>query len=253
MNKLTKIDTIEELNNNLKKVEAYLNFDEGKEMRKEMIRLIERGKNFIAYQIGNEIHFAPSRFVGYKNNNIAVHLESREKHGTTTSNNLRKKSLLGQDNTDDKLCRLYIEYCKTLNPNSNVVEYPNKPQTFWMYNIDYFEDEIETYDGFPEGKESEILHKRKERSSKLIALAKCIYIKKSKCKCQICGFDFYETYGVLGQNYIEAHHIIPVSELNKEGKTRIENIAFVCSNCHSMLHRKRPWLSINELNNLINS
>lgn len=34
-------------------------------------------------------------------------------------------------------------------------------------------------------------------------------------------------------------------------ETKIEDIAIVCSNCHRMLHRKRPWLSINELKQLL--
>jgi predicted HNH restriction endonuclease len=33
--------------------------------------------------------------------------------------------------------------------------------------------------------------------------------------------------------------------------TKVEDIALVCSNCHRMLHRKRHWLSINELKQLL--
>jgi predicted HNH restriction endonuclease len=33
--------------------------------------------------------------------------------------------------------------------------------------------------------------------------------------------------------------------------TLVEDIALVCSNCHRMLHRKRHWLSINQLRQLI--
>ncbi|EOW9267990.1 HNH endonuclease [Vibrio cholerae] len=38
---------------------------------------------------------------------------------------------------------------------------------------------------------------------------------------------------------MEAHHIIPLSELcSVDGsKTRLEDLAIVCSNCHRMLHR----------------
>jgi len=34
-------------------------------------------------------------------------------------------------------------------------------------------------------------------------------------------------------------------------KTKPEDIVMVCSNCHKMLHRRRPWLKIDELKNLI--
>jgi len=48
----------------------------------------------------------------------------------------------------------------------------------------------------------------------------------------------------LGRGFIQAHHTIPVSELRKESKTKVRDIALVCSNCHRMLHRRRPWLRI---------
>ena len=40
--------------------------------------------------------------------------------------------------------------------------------------------------------------------------------------------------------------------MGKGYETKIEEIAIVCSNCHRMLHRKRPWLKIDELKNIRN-
>lgn len=69
--------------------------------------------------------------------------------------------------------------------------------------------------------------------------------------CEVCGFDFYDIYGEIGLDFLEGHHTIPVSELKDEQVTRVEDIAMVCSNCHRMLHRKRPWLNKEELKQLI--
>lgn len=55
--------------------------------------------------------------------------------------------------------------------------------------------------------------------------------------CQICGFDFSEIYGELGKGYIELHHKRPLSESIEIQQTTLEDVAIVCSNCHSMLHR----------------
>jgi len=55
----------------------------------------------------------------------------------------------------------------------------------------------------------------------------------------------------LGEDFIECHHTRPLSELLKERPTRIGEIALVCSNCHRMLHRRRPWLGIHELSAII--
>jgi predicted HNH restriction endonuclease len=71
-------------------------------------------------------------------------------------------------------------------------------------------------------------------------------------RCACCGFDFEAMYGEVGQGYIEAHHIVPVSELPaRGGQTRIEDLVLVCANCHRMLHRRRPWLGLTELRKLL--
>jgi hypothetical protein len=70
--------------------------------------------------------------------------------------------------------------------------------------------------------------------------------------CQVCGFDFCATYGGLGRHYIECHHKSPLSERPEEEQldgaaTGLDDVAVVCSNCHRMLHRRRPALSVEEL------
>ncbi len=59
-------------------------------------------------------------------------------------------------------------------------------------------------------------------------------------KCHVCGFDFQETYGDLGVSFIEAHHLIPLSELykNYEFKPELDMIP-LCSNCHAMIHKMK--------------
>ncbi|MCR6641705.1 MAG: HNH endonuclease [Sporocytophaga sp.] len=105
---------------------------------------------------------------------------------------------------------------------------------------------------FPEGKEVFRLHRSKERNRELICAAKQkrIQIDKKLC-CQICGFSFVDTYGELGDGFIEAHHIFPISQLTEETETKIDDLALVCSNCHRMLHIRRPWLALDELKTIL--
>lgn len=107
---------------------------------------------------------------------------------------------------------------------------------------------------FPEGKEIYRLHKSKERNRDLIKAAKQKRLKiDTKLCCQICGFSFTDKYGELGEGFIEAHHLFPISHLTEETETKVEDIALVCSNCHRMLHRKRPWLTLEELETIMPS
>lgn len=58
-------------------------------------------------------------------------------------------------------------------------------------------------------------------------------------QCQCCGMDFAEMYGeALGANFIEVHHLKPISTFEIEGipEDFVENLVPLCPNCHSMIH-----------------
>jgi 5-methylcytosine-specific restriction endonuclease McrA len=87
-----------------------------------------------------------------------------------------------------------------------------------------------------------------ERNPDLSRRAKEFY----GCVCQVCGFDFVRVYGEIGQDYAEVHHLNPLSERSPEEwteavRTRISDVAVLCANCHRMIHRRRPALSLDEL------
>lgn len=71
--------------------------------------------------------------------------------------------------------------------------------------------------------------------------------------CQACGFDFEKTYGEIGKDYIEVHHVKPLHE--GEGSVPINaetDLICVCANCHRMIHRRKDKvLSLKELQNLL--
>jgi hypothetical protein len=106
---------------------------------------------------------------------------------------------------------------------------------------------------FPEGSVVQRTHLARERNRALVARAKQRFkeLHGGRVFCQVCGFDFAACYGPLGADYIEAHHTVPVSELQPDSVTRVEDLAIVCANCHRMLHRKRPWLTMDELRSLL--
>ncbi|MBP7415644.1 MAG: HNH endonuclease [Pyrinomonadaceae bacterium] len=71
-------------------------------------------------------------------------------------------------------------------------------------------------------------------------------------KCEVCRFDFGATYGDRGRNFIEVHHLKPIADIKREYKINpIKDLRPVCANCHKMLHRRKPVLSIEELRALM--
>jgi 5-methylcytosine-specific restriction protein A len=79
------------------------------------------------------------------------------------------------------------------------------------------------------------------------------YSKHGKLYCEICEFDFKQTYGVLGTYFIECHHLTPLYKL-KKGEVRItklDDLALLCANCHRMIHKNLNELTISKMKALL--
>jgi 5-methylcytosine-specific restriction protein A len=99
-----------------------------------------------------------------------------------------------------------------------------------------------------EGRVATAMHLRYERNSALVQAKKRRALAMlGKLACESCGFNFRERYGERGDGYIECHHTRPVHALKPGDKTKFEDLRLLCSNCHRMVHAKRPWLTIDQL------
>ncbi|AVW90708.1 HNH endonuclease [Celeribacter baekdonensis] len=105
------------------------------------------------------------------------------------------------------------------------------------------EDEFDA----PEGRLLTRIHLYRERNRTLVKRKKASVLRDAgRICCEICGFDFLETYGERGRNFIECHHTAPISSLGENARTSLKDLALVCSNCHRMIHAGRPWWSLEE-------
>jgi hypothetical protein len=108
----------------------------------------------------------------------------------------------------------------------------------------YFDDPVEPFSDI-EGKKSLRHHLMAERSSMLVKKFKASLVN---FECSVCGFDFSTFYGAeLGEDFIEAHHNLPLSSLIKGKKVSTKDLVALCSNCHRMLHRKSPPVTTKKL------
>ncbi|MFF3352564.1 HNH endonuclease [Streptomyces sp. NPDC002917] len=57
-------------------------------------------------------------------------------------------------------------------------------------------------------------------------------------QCEVCAFDFGHFYGTLGRGYIEVHHRLPL-HISGPRETKLDDLAFLCANCHRMCHKSR--------------
>ena len=167
----------------------------------------------------------------------------------------------------DKLerCRIFWnsdlgkEYNKVY--NKDISEYPlirfHKIEKN-VYEIEFIDESIimdeknEPYETIlpqKEGKKKEYYVTKYERNP--VNRKRAIEIHGTKCI--ICGFDFEEQYGEAGRNYIEVHHIKPLSEINDEVIIDPQkDLVCVCANCHRIIHRRRDRIySIEEVRQML--
>jgi 5-methylcytosine-specific restriction protein A len=98
--------------------------------------------------------------------------------------------------------------------------------------------------GLPEGTRERIEVNRYERNR--INRTLCIAIHGTACLA--CDVAFLRVYGEMGRDFIHVHHVIPVSRLGSGYVIDpAKDLVPVCPNCHAMLHRHDPPLSIAEL------
>ena len=105
-------------------------------------------------------------------------------------------------------------------------------------------DSLERIERFAEGRPRTVTLTTYDRSS----LARAACIDHHGFACAACGFSFQATYGELGASYIEVHHLRQLAEVGEEHEIDpVKDLRPVCANCHRMLHRQRPPLSIEQL------
>ena len=96
--------------------------------------------------------------------------------------------------------------------------------------------ESEDYITGLEGKKKVVYTTKYERNPQIRRQAILLH----GCKCEVCGFDFEKVYGELGKDYIEVHHIKPLSTLGEECEVNPDtDMICLCSNCHRMIHRNK--------------
>jgi len=106
-------------------------------------------------------------------------------------------------------------------------------------------------DGITEATEGRVLtrlHAIRERSRELVESKKHQAIDRfGRLECEACRFDFERNYGEFGKGYMECHHLKPISALSAPERTRLDDLALICANCHRIIHRPSVWLTIPQL------
>lgn len=106
----------------------------------------------------------------------------------------------------------------------------------------------ETAIEFVEGSPITVNSKRYERNR----VAREMCIEHYGCSCSVCNFNFESIYGDVGKGFIHVHHVVPMAERATEYNLNpIRDLRPVCPNCHAMIHKTNPCMTIKELKGLL--
>lgn len=95
-----------------------------------------------------------------------------------------------------------------------------------------------------EGRTLARVHVYKERDRSFVKRAKKYFRDKNagKLTCSSCGLDPEVRYASGGDRAIEAHHKVPVFELQPDSVTTVNDVVMVCAACHRVIHSQLPCL-----------
>ena len=204
------------------------------------------GKQFVFANTGTRPLFAPSRFAGYAECTYERHLAFPNKDGRITTPRLT--SLLGEPTADASAEVIYQSLCREVGAIPAL-----KERTFWLLTTSLeplpglqsgepgFPDEVAEY---VEGATKRVVVNAYERDPK--ARRQCLL--HHGFSCVVCGFNFADNFGEIGNEFIHVHHLKAISK-TKEAHTvdPQKDLRPVCPNCHAMLHRSEPPFTIEEL------
>ncbi|OTG97489.1 HNH endonuclease [Acinetobacter sp. ANC 4654] len=95
-------------------------------------------------------------------------------------------------------------------------------------------------------------HLIRERNRKIVKEKKqIVFSQTGKLECEVCSFNFKNTYGAIGEGFCEVHHLVPLHQADGLIETKLEDLAIVCSNCHRMLHKGNPLFKLTELKKMM--
>lgn len=105
-------------------------------------------------------------------------------------------------------------------------------------------------DAASEGRQRLVLHLQRERNQTLVRSKKRF---AKSFACEVCGFSFARTYGAEASDYCEVHHLLPLSEVEHSTKTRIQDLAILCANCHRVVHLQNPPYTLTQVKAMLTS
>ncbi len=201
--------------------------------------LIRKGRAFYPFFYNGELAFSPSKFIGYRHNDLHRHLEERsERDGKDTNREINR--ILGCRYVEDPVIHNALEaYGRRIG-----VELEGHKHRFWPTESTnrfarYQRSAVNDLEDDEPGNDDPKYQIAMRGSYKRNPAVRAAVLKRAAGKCEFCGTASF--LKLSGSAYLETHHII---SLAKQGPDRLSNVIALCANHHREAHFGRDWQAL---------
>jgi hypothetical protein len=214
----------------------------------------------VYYKTPDGAVFAPVKWCGAKDNSINHYTDRKRKISQYYQRALSKIGFkpikIGQA-TYEEIYREFVDFCHGFGFKNSAAGLPHsdsRPRKFWTTGfvldagLQNFSDEIDDPQNYHEGATKTVSVNCYERNAK----ARLACIAHYGWRCQVCELDFMTRYGERGKEFIHVHHVRALHEIGNQYEVDpINDLIPVCPNCHAMIHRSKPYLTVKELSKIV--
>jgi hypothetical protein len=102
--------------------------------------------------------------------------------------------------------------------------------------------------GSLEGRKRLVAHLQRERDPGMVRKKKK---SVTSLECEVCRFSFRKVYGKAAEKFCEVHHLLPLKDAEGPRRTRLEDLAILCANCHRVVHLHNPPFTLDHLRQML--
>lgn len=225
------------------------------------LKILSASKIFYPIEYEGGLAFVPSRFIGYLDNNVEVHIAARardtekkrrlreegkpkpnrgwERDGKDTNPAVEK--ILGKAVTDRELSDHLSDFCRAFGRDLG-----KNNHKFWCAeranrSSRHIISAINDIDQDAVGNDDPEYRKRMTGSYVRDAKVREQVLKRANGICEECGQQGFQTK--TGQFYLETHHVIALSE---QGPDRPHNVIALCATDHRRAHFAENWQELQD-------
>ena len=203
--------------------------------------LVGRGRVYLPFRYGDQLAFAPAKFIGFRDNSISNYDETRQVRNGGAARTVVSR-ILGREAVYSADLDLQLNnYCLQIG-----VDLRKNKHSFWVDKsvkryVKSDRSAIRDLDAIEVGNDDPEYRRRMAGSYVRDQAVRKAVLRRAQGKCEFCGIEGFRTKS--GSMFLESHHVIKLSE---QGLDKITNVIALCPNDHRRAHFGDDWESLQD-------